>query len=353
MRIIHTGDIHLGSGGGKLPMGLAKTRRREITDAFVRMFDYAKENNVKTVIIAGDLFDKANPPNSLKREALQIMGGFNGTVIYVKGNHDAKIEFDKTEFAIPKNLKIVCNTKWSYTTKENVTIASIDAQQQNGEGFYEGLDLDEKHFNIVVLHGSAIIPMQRLRGKNIDYLALGDIHIPDTKFRKLDNRGVFGYAGCLEGRGFDEPGERGFFVLDIEHNTMKRTFIPQAKRLYRVVEVDITGLETHSAVEMKVRMALQQIDKSDIVRVKLFGKYTAESHRDVDALAEKLREEYFWAEVIDESRLDRTNLTPPSDEISLVSRFMRMVGEAELDETQKDKVIEYALKALTGEEIAI
>ena len=55
--------------------------------------------------------------------------------------------------------------------------------------------------------------------KNIDYLALGHIH--KYKQAELDQRGVYCYSGCLEGRGFDECGEKGFVLLDIDEESLK------------------------------------------------------------------------------------------------------------------------------------
>lgn len=48
---------------------------------------------------------------------------------------------------------------------------------------------------------------------------------------KLDAR-TYCYAGCLEGRGFDECGEHGFVVPDIDEDTGTYTceFVPFAPR---------------------------------------------------------------------------------------------------------------------------
>ena len=59
MKIIHCSDLHLDS---KMETNLdkerARERKNEILLTFERMVQYAKENDVKIIIIAGDLFDK-------------------------------------------------------------------------------------------------------------------------------------------------------------------------------------------------------------------------------------------------------------------------------------------------------
>ena len=61
MKIIHCADLHLDS---KMETNLdkekAKERKNEILITFEKMVQYAKENDVKVIIIAGDLFDKSN-----------------------------------------------------------------------------------------------------------------------------------------------------------------------------------------------------------------------------------------------------------------------------------------------------
>ncbi|MGX8704776.1 MAG: metallophosphoesterase family protein, partial [bacterium] len=75
----------------------------------------------------------------------------------------------------------------------------------------ETITVITRHKNIVMLHGDITnlnsIPLSMLKERNIDYLALGHIH----KFQKgkLDDRGIWVYPGCLEGRGFDEEGPKG------------------------------------------------------------------------------------------------------------------------------------------------
>ena len=61
MKIIHTGDIHLDSKlSANLPKDKAKERGREILSTFVSMVEYAKQNDVDAILIAGDLFDTRN-----------------------------------------------------------------------------------------------------------------------------------------------------------------------------------------------------------------------------------------------------------------------------------------------------
>jgi len=61
MRIIHCADLHLDSKmTANLTKEQARERKKEIIRTFTRMVEYARKNDVKVILIAGDLFDTRN-----------------------------------------------------------------------------------------------------------------------------------------------------------------------------------------------------------------------------------------------------------------------------------------------------
>ena len=61
MKIIHCSDLHLDSKmKSNLDSMKAKERRDEILRTYQNMVEYASKNDVKIIIIAGDMFDKKN-----------------------------------------------------------------------------------------------------------------------------------------------------------------------------------------------------------------------------------------------------------------------------------------------------
>ena len=62
MKIIHSADIHLGSKiEAKLTKEKADIRKAEVRQAFNKMVNYAVLNDIKIILISGDLFDSARP----------------------------------------------------------------------------------------------------------------------------------------------------------------------------------------------------------------------------------------------------------------------------------------------------
>lgn len=353
MKIIHTADIHLESKMNKLDAKKSRIRQLEIRDSFFNLIDYANKESVKVVLIAGDLFESKNVKIKTLKELISKFDQYpNIDFIYLNGNHDDSDVFSNEKIGIlPSNLKIV--KKHDTYKYDNVKISAIDIFKYQKDSYLKELKLDPKDFNILMMHGSlSEIPFNKLKGINIDYLALGDIHKPDFDLIKLDGRGYFGYSGILEPRGFDELGERGFFLLEVENNKLKRKFVKNNQRTYHVIDVDITNLDSNFLISNKINEQLKNIKNEDIIRVVLKGIYEYETIKDLNKIIHDLNQKYFYAELKDESKLDYTNIDFDK-EVSLRGEFSRIVKSLDIKQEDKDKVLEFGLKALMGEEIEI
>ena len=62
IKIIHTADIHLGSKINANLSGEKMQRRRlEVRDTFMRLANFAEDNEVKVIMLSGDVFDEDRP----------------------------------------------------------------------------------------------------------------------------------------------------------------------------------------------------------------------------------------------------------------------------------------------------
>lgn len=62
MKILHCADIHLGSKiEAKFPKDKSDERKRELRASLGRVVQYAKDNDIKIIILAGDVFDSDRP----------------------------------------------------------------------------------------------------------------------------------------------------------------------------------------------------------------------------------------------------------------------------------------------------
>lgn len=351
MKIIHAADIHLGSKmESKFPREIAKKRREELRNTFRRMVEYATQHGVEIILLSGDIFDSDSPQRKDKEFFYDVVkGNPEITFLYLRGNHDTDADYDE---AID-NLKTF-SSEWTSYSFGDVVVTGIEITRGNATSMYSTLNLDREKKNIVMLHGALdtaegkdSIVLKKLRDKHIDYLALGHIHKPS--FDKLDERGVYVYSGCLEGRGFDESGERGFELLEIGEK-IKHTFVPFADRVFREVNVDIGDAQKLYEALSKIKKCIP-FEEKDIYRINLVGEIDFDSDEITSDLEKMLSDRCFFVNVKDRTQR-KLDIHAYDGDTSLVGEFVRGVyADPELAEDEKMKIISYGLKALKGVEI--
>ncbi|MBQ8685955.1 MAG: metallophosphoesterase [Clostridia bacterium] len=349
MKIIHTGDIHIGAAMGGLPREKAALRKTELLDGFYKLCSYAKQTGVEAVIVAGDLFDKNDIPASLKKEVFAAIANAAPTrFFYASGNHD----YDARLGALaPENFYTFSELQ-SYELSEGVTVTGCDMLRFSAQKA-AALELPKTAYNIFVLHGDtgSEIPLAALQNKHIDYLALGHIHKPMPVKEPLDTRGFYRYCGCLEGRGFDELGPRGFFLLELVKGKLKEEkFLSLAKRTVHGVSVDISACRGYMDIERAAEAALASIKSEDMVKLVLCGSYQPDLKKDISLLCARLSEKFFFVKAEDRSRLF-IDYRAFENDLTERGEFVREVGRYAMSEELREEILEVGLKALCGEEI--
>ncbi len=357
MKIIHCADIHADSKmGTHFTKEQAESRRNEIVDSFAKMVDFANKNGVNAVIIAGDLFDtKENQQKKIKQRILYIIEqNPELSFLYLRGNHDEDVDFFE-EKSIP-NLKRFSKSEWTKYSIENADIYGREFSSSIPASSYNELNPDPSRVNIVVMHGQVAtykpkndapeISLPKLVNKNIDYIALGHIH--DFKIEKLDSRCSWCYSGCLEGRGFDECGKKGFVLLDIKNNKVEAEFVPFSKRVVHEIPVKLCGTMDFSEIMKKITDSLAGIPSQDIVQLDLTGELSEETEVEPDSYQSALASDYFYIRIKDKTEV-KIDYTKYEKDVSLKGEFIRLVkNQQNLTEEQKSKIIMTGIKALAG-----
>ncbi len=358
MKFIHTADLHLDSKIEGIPTEKSKLRREEILRTFERLVNFATDNQVKAIIIAGDMFDGAKITIKAKERVVQCIKNHpNIDFLYVSGNHDKTNVFCDENNTL-KNF-ITFNDEWKSVRYQDVCITGVALNGLNQNTIYDTLKLDENDINIVVMHGQIIgyksqekaetISIPNLKDKNIDYLALGHIH--SYADGAIDNRGKYAYSGCLDGRGFDELGEKGFVLIDTENNALQTTFVPFSSRILYEFDFNVEDFSSNYDLSEKIVNDLQANAKENsLIKVVLKGGRKLDFFLDVFSLEKRLNEKFFFVKVV-----DKTELKVCADDYafdkSVKGEFVRAVWESDLSDEEKNKIITCGLSALKGEEI--
>lgn len=366
MKIIHCADLHLDSRmTANLDGARAKERKNEILNTYVRMVEYAAENEVEAILIAGDMFDTSNI-SALARNTVRdsILNNPNIDFYYLKGNHDRDNFLSSLE-DVPNNLKLFSDDWTCYRMDKDgcVILNAIELTAVNSGSYINSLVLDPGKINIVMLHGqesdsvvkdkAETINIKELKNKNIDYLALGHIH--SYKEAPIDGRGVYCYPGCLEGRGFDELGVHGFVLLDVDtdRHSVNRSFIQFADRQLRQLDVDITDMATTSEIISKINRMMESypVGNRNLLKIVLKGNVDIECEKDTDYILKHYEPLFYFVKVDDESKLKVDYEDYRFDE-SLKGEFVRTVMAASgISDNEKASIIRIGLQAIAGEEI--
>jgi DNA repair exonuclease SbcCD nuclease subunit len=350
MKIIHCADLHLDAGmTANLTKEQAKERKIEILRTFSRMVEYAATNDVSVILIAGDLFDTRNVSATVRNTVRDAI------LHHPEDNFLSKLE------EVPENLKLF-SENWTTYRYGSVAITGLELNKGNHPYIYNSLVLSHDVYNIVTLHGqigdyasrheAERISLNDLKNKNIDYLALGHVH--SYHCDTLDARGIYCYPGCLEGRGFDECGEKGFIILDVDEasRTAKAQFVRISTRTLYELPVDITGCLSSNEVARRIDEEIRKADypSSSLVKLVLTGELDVECELSLEYLTEMFSDYFYCVRIEDRTKMSVKYSDYEKDE-SLKGEFIRMVLASELEEEEKADIIRCGLMALSGEEI--
>lgn len=318
LKILHFSDAHLDVPHTAADLDAAEVRRAELRSAFSSMMLYIRQNGVRLVLIAGDLFDHA----FLTRETTSLLVREFASVpdchfVISPGNRDYYAEdsvWAKTAFS--KNVHIFRSPTPACFPLDDIGVQVWGfAHVSPDMGSYAPLahlELAEKPANLrrifcghaaVVSEGTALPPeltesgtpptvtKEQLSRLGFDYAALGYAHTSDG-IRRVGSSGAstgsgagkwtyFGYSGCLVGRGYDECGARGAVCgtfADDGSFSVRRLRI--AKRHYEVLCIDFTdsGVKSTADVQTVLRHATEEaaengirLDADAMVRVECTG----------------------------------------------------------------------------------
>ncbi len=353
MKLIHCADIHLGSAmSSRLPREKAQLRKSELRSAFSAMVAYARKEEIGVILLAGDVFDSDRPAKKDKEFFYSVVRN-NPDIdfVYLRGNHDQRSAYQEQD--IP-NLKTFSDT-WSCYRYDGATVWGLELTGENHTTAYDAFKADRADTNIVMLHGQVAdspgegrLCLARLREKEIDYLALGHIHGHSQGV--LDSRGIWCYSGCLEGRGYDEIGEKGFVVLDTQDLAHPR-FVAQSRRIIRKIEVDVTGCEEEYQAIDRCRGLLPR-EPENLLRLELVGQLPFDSGDLARELETQLEGSFFHLSVKNRTQR-RFDIQAYIQEVSLAGEYIRQVQALSLSPEESQQLIDLGLRALSGQEVSV
>ena len=406
VKLIHTADLHLDSAfRSRFTKEEAENRRQKQLMAWKELLSFAVEKKVQGILIAGDLFDSPVVSHGTMDFFLSTISEHPEiSFFYLRGNHDTENTFRYQE-NLPKNLFLFSERGKKYRLNDRLLLAGVEygtkdisfgenegATQGAGQAAEQGigqenahgaealskseseseeeskfLKLKEEDCNILLLHGALYqgsakgdaiqgeegIFLKNLEKLPLSYIALGHIHKGGEG--KLNNGALWAYPGCLQGRGFDEEGERGFLYLKVEEEKkeIRKEFIPIKQGEFRILEIELLEDEGTLACLKKIEVEMEKagISKEDSLRIILKGKKGLEQERNLRYLQLQLQDSVFFLEIQDESELS-WNREEAMKEKSLKGEFLRVLAAADnLSKEEQEEIIALGMGLLQGGEL--
>ena len=283
MKFVHMADMHFDTPFANLSSknDFGKKRRLDQRQILKKIINYIKENKINYFFISGDLYENEYIRKTTIEYINDLFNEIPETKIFITpGNHDPYLKNSMyNTFKWSENVKI-------FTSKiEKVETPELDIYGVGFDDFYcpslnvENIKIEDKNkINILITHGALNAsdklqlqynPMNKnnLNKLGFDYIALGHIHKPD--YNTEQNQRIV-YPGSTIAMGFDELGEHGFIVGNLEKEKIELEFIKVDDKEFKELEFDISNIIDFEKLIEEINNL--KLDENKFYKIILVGK---------------------------------------------------------------------------------
>ena len=356
MKFLHMADMHFDAPFTTLAnkKDLGELRRLEQRDAFKKVIDYILENKIEYLFIAGDLYEheyiRKSTVEFINKQFERIL---DTKVFIVPGNHDPFLKnsiYKEYEFAT--NVHI-CKENFEKDVGKDIVIYGVgftEFYMNENPLEYEKIEESDK-IKILLSHldvngikdeeGFSYNPISlgKLKELNFDYAALGHIH--NTNFKRDEK---ICYSGSTISLGFDELGNHGVIVGEIENRKLNTEFIKIDNRIFTEYELNVENFNSNEEIIEQINE--RKFEETELVKIILVGNRNFEI--DIN-LVEKLITNNNVIKVKDFTKMN-IDLEKLAKENSLRGLFVKEVFEkfknGEIEEEQLNSILQIGLEAM-------
>lgn len=372
IRILHCADFHFDSPFSELTGSLGEKRKEDLRETFGKMVGIAREENIHLLLLCGDLFDNHRVSRTTIEYLIDCLRSIPQIRVFISpGNHDPyhkESYYHLVEW--PQNVHIFQGEfeKVELTELNTCVYGRGFTRAHVQESLLQGFTIDDpKKINIMALHGDVVAPRQdsdynpltaeEIAASGLDYLALGHCH-SYTELCKAGNT-TWAYPGCPEGRAFDETGEKGIILGEVDKEGCRLFFHVIAKRRCLIERIDISNCLTYEQIATKILEAVQELDPDkNLFKLVLQGAISEDFIFYPSVLKEKLAGQFYYMQIKDET----TTMVDPQSlihDFTLRGLFVKRVLEYKANATDEserwkaEQALKYGLRILDQGEAGI
>ncbi|MBE6053270.1 MAG: DNA repair exonuclease, partial [Clostridium sartagoforme] len=290
----------------------------------------------------------------------------NIRVFISPGNHDPYNE--KSFYKMidwPNNVYIFKGSMESVTIESLNTVVWGAAFNEHHirKSILKDVKIKENYINIMTIHGDISntdegneynpITLMDIAKSKLDYIAIGHRHNFSEILREENT--YYAYAGCPQGRGFDELGDKGIILGEVTKGAVDLKFLKTSKRNYYVEEIDISNSVSYDEVRMKILAAIKEEDrKNNLYKIILKGEIESYINLREEVILEKIKGDFYFVKVIDKTEV-KLDFDKISKDYSIKGVYARKLLEKINEEDSDKEILQMALKlgiqSLSHEEV--
>jgi len=343
VKIIHTGDLHLGMTFKSLGEK-SKLHRRDCQDVFSNIIDLTIKEKANALLIAGDLFDEPNPSKSIVSfviSELKRLKEKDIPVFIITGNHDPyKKDSLWFGYTFPSNVIIFDSNNLEPKSIGNLEVYGL-AYTNNTKEPLKGFKAEKSDkFKIGLVHGSTTnikkdddpeysyrpITKTQIDSSGLDYIALGHFH----DLLEVKAKVKCFYCGSPEGLSFKNKSDSGVLIVNFKSGKVSIKPHKTAIREFHNIEIDCTKLDNDS----EIRKTLQKNKGEDkILRLILKGNPSLDFQLDKELLEKEFLSSYYYLKIEDKIHIP-DNL---QEDETIRGQFIKLIKQEVKKEKDEDK----------------
>lgn len=351
LKILHSADWHLDSPFASLPEKIREPLRHVQREIPGLVESLCRREGCDLVLLAGDLFD-GKPSRETVETVKRALGRCGVPVCIAPGNHDFCDMDSPWLEQWPENVYIFKGAL-DYVDLKDLDCRVYGAGYRSMdcppllEGFRAG---GERRWCVGVLHAdprnlsSPYCPVTaaQVRESGLDYLALGHIHTGGS-FRAGGT--LCAWPGCPMGRGWDETGEKGVLLVELEQFASASTLALPLPRFF-----DLT-IPVNRDAQAALEKRLPPGQSRDLYRVTLTGSGRADKRALLNRFSNLA-----YLELRDETQ-EETDPFAATGEDSFRGVYFRLLEEAMAQSPEEEEIIRLAAalsaRLLDGKEVEL
>ncbi len=267
MKVLHAADLHLDSAFCGTDVLDAQERREAQRGVLRRIFDLFCREKCDLMLLAGDLFDSKYVTPETEALFLQLARSADKPIVIAPGNHDPYVEGSLYGSGrLPEKVFVFSSPELQCFELEELktrvfgyAFTSSALRHSPLAGNLPPEKGDWLH--LLCAHGDTENPTSRyapltpsdIERFEVDYAALGHVHNP------ADAGGAIRYSGFVQGRGFDELGDGGVWIVTVERGepALAERYILSEER-FVITDLEVSGCEEDEEIQGKIREACRE-----------------------------------------------------------------------------------------------